>query len=176
MVLAVAAALVLAGCGGDDGDTATLQTEADGLDPVETEAADPEPDDDVEAADPETEDEAPEASGAATVAVASTDLGDVLVDGDGMTLYAFLPDEGGDPTCTEGCVDNWPLFSGPADAGDGVDASLLGTATHPDGTTMATYDGWPLYYFANDAAPGDTNGQGLGENWWVIGADGELIQ
>jgi predicted lipoprotein with Yx(FWY)xxD motif len=38
------------------------------------------------------------------------------------------------------------------------------------------YGGWPLYYFASDSAPGDTNGQGVGDVWYVIGADGEFIQ
>jgi predicted lipoprotein with Yx(FWY)xxD motif len=37
-------------------------------------------------------------------------------------------------------------------------------------------NGWPLYFFANDAAPGDTNGQGVGDNWFVVGTDGEPIQ
>ena len=34
---------------------------------------------------------------------------------------------------------------------------------------------WPLYYFANDSAPGDLNGQAVGDVWFVVGADGELI-
>ena len=45
-----------------------------------------------------------------------------------------------------------------------------------DGTVQATVNGFPVYYFANDAAAGDTNGQGVGGNWYVVGADGELIQ
>ena len=28
---------------------------------------------------------------------------------------------------------------------------------------------WPLYRFAGDAAPGDTNGQGSGGVWFVVG-------
>jgi predicted lipoprotein with Yx(FWY)xxD motif len=114
-------------------------------------------------------------SAVATVAVASSNLGDILVDGDGMTLYAFLPDDQGDPTCTDGCADNWPPLVGPATAGDGVDEALLGTVAHPSGVTMVAYDGWPLYHFAGDQAAGDVNGQGVGDNWYVVGADGSPI-
>ena len=61
-------------------------------------------------------------------------------------------------------------------AGDGVDGSLLGTTERDDGTTQVTYDGQPLYVFASDAAPGDTNGQGVGEVWFVVGPDGKTIE
>ena len=68
-------------------------------------------------------------------------------------------------------------MAGPATAGEGADEAMLGTAARPDdGSEQATYNGWPLYYFAQDAAPGDTNGQGIGENWWVVDpATGEAI-
>lgn len=114
--------------------------------------------------------------GETTVAVASSDLGDILADGEGMTLYVFIPDDQGTPTCTDDCAETWPLFEGPATAGEGADDALLGTAEHPDGTTMATYNDWPLYYFAPDEQPGDTQGQGVGDNWFVVGPDGEPIR
>jgi predicted lipoprotein with Yx(FWY)xxD motif len=50
--------------------------------------------------------------------------------------------------------------------GDGVDGELT-TFPRADGTLQVAYDGAPLYYFANDTTPGDTNGQGLGDNWFV---------
>ncbi len=143
------------GAAGDDDPTATDATEAD--------TADGDADDDGAMAD-------------ATVAVATSDLGDILVDGEGRTLYMFVPDDQGDPTCTDDCAATWPPFEGPATAGEGADGALLATATHPSGTTQATYDGWPLYYFANDQAPGDTNGQGLNDVWFVLGPDGEPIR
>ena len=56
--------------------------------------------------------------------------------------------------------------------GDGVDESLLGTVDHPDAGTQVTYNGWPLYFFSGDSAPGDTNGQGQGGVWYVVDPTG----
>ena len=39
-----------------------------------------------------------------------------------------------------------------------------------------TVDGWPLYFFSGDSAPGDTNGQGVGDVWYVVGPDGAAIE
>ena len=98
-------------------------------------------------------------------------LGQILVDGDGMTLYMFVPDAQGPSTCVEGCLEAWPMVQGPATAGAGVDAALLATAPRPeDGTAQATCDGWPLYTFTQDAAAGDVTGQGVGGNWYVLDA------
>ena len=121
-----------------------------------------------------TEDAA--AEDGAIVAVASTDLGDVLADGDGATLYAFLNDEQGASVCYDDCEQNWPPLPGPAQAGEGTDQSLLATVERDDGTSQATYNDWPLYYFAGDAAPGDTAGQGVGEVWFVVDASGEPVK
>ena len=87
-----------------------------------------------------------------------------------MTLYMFVPDAQGAPTCTGGCLEAWPLVAGPATAGEGVDAALLATAEHPEGGTQATCNGWPLYTFIQDAAPGDVTGQASGDNWFVLDA------
>lgn len=118
--------------------------------------------------------EAPEA-GADTISIASSSLGDILQDGEGRTLYLFNPDAQGDPTCYDDCAAAWPAFTEEVTAGDGVDASLLGTATRTDGAVQVTYNGWPLYYFSGDAAPGDTNGQGLNDIWWVVDATGTAV-
>jgi predicted lipoprotein with Yx(FWY)xxD motif len=56
-----------------------------------------------------------------------------------------------------------------------VDASLLGTVERPDGSIQATYNGWPLYYFAGDPGAGDVNGQGVNDIWWVVSPAGEAI-
>ena len=107
---------------------------------------------------------------------AETDLGTILVDGQGHTLYMFMPDNQGASTCTGDCLGAWPALLGPATAGEGVDESLLGTAARPDdGTEQVTYDGWPLYYFAQDAAPGDTFGQALNDVWYVVDPAGAPI-
>ena len=199
LLVAVMATLVmvLAACGGDSSETADPAADApaeDGEDAAgdgDGESTGDEGTDGSDGSDESEESEGSEESSetddgddepagddmaSATVAVASSDLGDIVVNGEGRTLYMFVPDEGGEPTCTDDCAAAWPVFEGPATAGDGVDGSLLATATHPSGATQATYGGWPLYYFANDAAPGDINGQGVNDVWFVLGPDGEPIR
>jgi predicted lipoprotein with Yx(FWY)xxD motif len=112
----------------------------------------------------------------ATVAVANSKLGDILVDGDGRTLYAFTKDKGDQSACSGECASNWPPLTGTATAGTGVQAGLLSTAMQANGDSQVTYDGRPLYYFAGDAKPGDTNGQGVGNVWFAVTADGELVK
>lgn len=112
------------------------------------------------------------------VTVASTSLGEVLADAEGMTLYMFDPDEQGASTCYDQCATSWPplVVEGEPAAGEGADAALLGTVERDDGSVQVTYDGWPLYYFAQDAAAGDVKGQGVNDVWWVLGAGGEPIR
>ena len=99
------------------------------------------------------------------------DLGDFLTDANGMTVYLFDNDEPGMSNCTEGCLENWPAVT--IYPGDRVWVSAgisgeLGTIERDDGDIQVTYNGMPLYYFAQDEAPGDTTGQGRGEVWWVV--------
>ena len=102
-------------------------------------------------------------------------LGTILTDSDGNTLYLFVPDAQGPSTCEGGCLEAWPAVPGDVSAGSGADDGLLGTTTRSDGSEQATYNGWPLYYFANDAAPGDVNGQGANDVWFVLDASGNAI-
>lgn len=179
--------LALAGCGGDDGTTAAPTPEADAPEAEvttppaeEPTAATPEPTSEATPQPtPEADGETPAADGeGATVAVGETDLGEVLVDGDGRTLYIFEPDEGQGPTCTDQCADAWPpLVSAVTPTAEaGVDEALLDVDERPDGGMQAAYNGWPLYRWAGDEAPGDVNGQGVNEVWWVIGPDGEPLR
>lgn len=113
-------------------------------------------------------------------AVENVEYGMHLVDADGMTVYAFLPDEAGDSTCYGDCADAWPPLLAPEDdlgaaLGEGVDADLVGTVERDDGSMQLTYDGWPLYLFAQDAAAGDVAGQGAAERWYVVAPNGDLI-
>jgi predicted lipoprotein with Yx(FWY)xxD motif len=117
----------------------------------------------------------------ATVSVWQTaDLGSYLIGPEGMTVYLFTNDEQGAGTsaCSGDCLTNWPPVT-VADAADlvkGVNLhGELGTITRDDGTLQVTYDGWPLYYFANDAAPGDTTGEGRGDVWWTIAPETVVI-
>jgi predicted lipoprotein with Yx(FWY)xxD motif len=119
------------------------------------------------------------ATGDATISLTENALGSIVIAADGMTVYGFTPDTGGTPTCYDDCATNWPplLVDDPAAAsvGAGLDASLLSTVDRTDGTKQVKYGDWPLYYFANDSAAGDTNGQGVGEKWFVVDAAGALI-
>ncbi len=168
--------MVLACCGllaaacADDEPTASDTTEA--TSPTPTAPATTAPPD--TATDAATSSET-EAGGAATVAVAASDLGEILVDAEGRTLYLFLNDEQGDPTCNDDCAQAWPPLEGPGEAGEGAAADLLGTVEREDGTQQVTYNDWPLYYFANDQQPGDTNGQGVGDVWFVVDVTGEPV-
>ena len=121
------------------------------------------------------------AAGAVSLALADSSLGKIIVDGAGKTLYMFTPDSAGTPTCYEQCATNWPALKADDAAsvtvGTGLDASKLSVVDRTDGGKQVKYGTWPLYYFANDAAAGDVNGQGAGDGkWWVVGADGEPIK
>ena len=125
--------------------------------------------------------EEPSASaGAVELKLGESSLGQIITDGAGKTLYMFQPDEAGTPTCYDDCATAWPplLADDPASVtvGTGLDASKLTVVPRTDGGSQLKYGAWTLYYFANDAAAGDTNGQGLNDVWWVIGADGEPIK
>ena len=88
----------------------------------------------------------------------------------------FTPDEAGTPTCYDQCATAWPPLTGEVTAGTGLDASKLTVVDRTDGSKQVKYGNWPLYYFANDVAAGDVNGQGLNDKWYVVGADGEPIK
>jgi predicted lipoprotein with Yx(FWY)xxD motif len=125
--------------------------------------------------------QSPEETGApadATVAVEESDLGQIVVDADGRTLYRFLADEGSESTCYDECEDSWPPLTveGEPVAGEGVDGSLLGTTARTDGSTQVTLDGHPLYHFGGDQTADDVNGQGVGDVWFVVSPTGDAIQ
>jgi len=120
-------------------------------------------------------------TGAATVNVADVGtFGQSLVDGEGRSLYLFTNDtqNSGASSCAGECLVNWPplLTDGDPVAGEGIDETMLGTITLEDGTTQVTYNGWPLYYYAEDTAAGDANGQGVGDVWFLVSPTGEMIQ
>lgn len=130
-----------------------------------------------ESSAPSTAVESEPATGDAAVLAAENDLGQILTDADGNTIYFFANDEEGVSNCADDCLANWPPVeaSGTPSGGEGVTAEL-GTMDRDDGTTQLTVNGYPAYYFAGDEAAGDTNGQGVGDIWWVFGADGEPIE
>jgi len=122
----------------------------------------------------------PSSGGKASVKLASTELGKVIVDAKGRTLYLFEADKGPMSACSGACASVWPPLttSGKPSAGAGVTASKLGTTKRSDGATEVTYNGHPLYTYAGDSAPGQTSGQGLddyGAEWYALSAGGDKI-
>jgi len=120
------------------------------------------------------------ASAGTKVAVASSKLGRILVDGRGRTLYLFARDKNGMSACSGACTVYWPplIAAGKPHAVAGARASLLGTTRRADGRLQVTYRRHPLYRYAGDAKKGQTNGQGLntsGGKWWVLSPSGKKI-
>jgi predicted lipoprotein with Yx(FWY)xxD motif len=109
----------------------------------------------------------------------SEEFGEILVDSQCRALYAFTQDVDGEPTCVDDCAEAWPplivedrtttFFP------DYLDPELFTGVDHPEGEQVKFGD-WPLYYFAQDTAPGDLNGQGVGGVWWLVAPDGTLIE
>ena len=106
---------------------------------------------------------------ASVQATVNSSLGTILTDSNGMTLYRFTNDQANMSNCTGQCATLWPplLSQGSPVAGTGV-AGMLGTITRQDGSTQVTYNGIPLYLYSKDTKPGDTNGQGVGNIWFVV--------
>ena len=57
-----------------------------------------------------------------------------------------------------------------------LDPALWSTVENPEAGAMLKIGDWPLYTFAADEAPGDVNGQGVGEVWYAVAPDGSLIE
>ncbi|MFD8352739.1 hypothetical protein ACFV1X_27865 [Streptomyces coelicoflavus] len=164
----LASALLVAtaatGCAGDGGESAADGTEtgnaADRLDTNVIPAA--------------------TSSAAPAAEVKDGTYGKMLVDEKGRTLYLFEKDTKNKSKCDGDCAKAWPPFTvkKTPTAGKGVKKDLLGTAKRGDGSEQVTYDGHPLYRFADDQKADDTNGQGVdafGAKWFVVGPDGKKI-
>jgi predicted lipoprotein with Yx(FWY)xxD motif len=153
-------ALVLAACGGDD-DSANNASDSSAA--TTTTAADA------------TTTSGAAATGEFTVNVASTKLGETLVDAQGRTLYAFKADTGGKSVCNAGCDTTWPplTVTGEVKLAAGLDEDDFKTITRDDGTTQVTDYGQPLYTYSGDTKPGDTNGDGVGGVWYAVNKEGK---
>ncbi|MBO9676078.1 MAG: hypothetical protein J7577_21745 [Sphingobacteriaceae bacterium] len=103
-------------------------------------------------------------------------FGTVLTDKDGKTLYFFASDATGVPTCVGGCETVWPLYySADASTDLNLNKAEVGEVTRTDGRKQSTYRGYPLYYYAGDAAKGDIKGDGVGGIWFVAKPDYSLM-
>jgi predicted lipoprotein with Yx(FWY)xxD motif len=108
------------------------------------------------------------------------DLGEILVDGAGRTVYAFTMDPMNAPTCYDVCADTWvPLLTkGDPAGGIGIDVSAARNTPRRDGGNQVTYKGHPLYHYAGDEDDRDAGGQGLdlfGGEWHVLTTDGQPL-
>ena len=116
----------------------------------------------------------------ATVGVANENVGKILVDSKGRTLYLFERDSGTKSTCTGACTVEWPPLraTGKPTVGGGANASVVTTSARSDGKLQVTYNGHPLYLFSGDQSPADTNGQGVnafGGLWYALSSAGDQI-
>jgi predicted lipoprotein with Yx(FWY)xxD motif len=116
----------------------------------------------------------------ATVGVANENLGKILVDSQGRTLYLFQRDSGTKSTCTGVCAVEWPPLRASREptVGAGGSASAVATSARSDGKPQVTYNGHPLYLFSGDQGPNDTNGQGVnafGGLWYALSSSGNKV-
>jgi len=109
-------------------------------------------------------------------------VGAVLVNREGRTLYTFAPDRHTKVTCVSSCASVWPpvkLASGETAGGSSpLKASLFSSDPDPEGGSVVTYAGWPLYTYAGDQGAGQDNGQGIeanGGRWYVIAPSGKVV-
>jgi predicted lipoprotein with Yx(FWY)xxD motif len=178
IILTVLLATILAACsgGGASSPSAASAPPVTSQAPASEEPASEEPASEAPASEAPAS-QAP-AAGDALVTVVDSEHGQILADGEGRTLYLFTPDTAGDSTCYDDCATNWPplLAEGEITVGAGLDAANFSTTERTDGGMQVKIGEWPLYYFANDAAAGDTNGQGVGDVWYVVSPTGEAIQ
>jgi predicted lipoprotein with Yx(FWY)xxD motif len=104
-------------------------------------------------------------------------IGTYVTDGAGRTLYRFDKDSNKPPkaTCNGDCAKTWPplLIKSPGKIfPKGINPKIIGYVERADGHCQVTINGWPVYYFAKDAKPGDINGQGVGGTWFAINPKG----
>ena len=117
----------------------------------------------------------------ATITVASSSLGRILVDGHRRTVYLFEKDKGMRSTCYGACASFWPPVTTSAAplAGKGASTAKLGTIKRSNGTLQVVYNRHPLYTYAGDAKPGQTNGEGVnkfGAEWYAVSPAGKTVE
>ncbi|MBI2887298.1 MAG: LPXTG cell wall anchor domain-containing protein [Chloroflexi bacterium] len=111
------------------------------------------------------------AAGPASVKISVSPLaGTMLTDGAGRSLYLFTRDERNKSNCAGACAQIWPplITEGAPQASTGAAAGLLGSTARADGSQQVTYNGWPLYYYAQDTQMGDVKGQNVNNVWFVV--------
>jgi predicted lipoprotein with Yx(FWY)xxD motif len=150
MLLAIAGALSIAGCGG--GGSSTGSTEA--------------------------EPQASGGSGEEVFTAEVNGLGTVLTNGEGQTVYIFRKDKGEESACYGECASFWPALTtkGAPTGAEGAETADLGTIERKDGTMQVTYKGHPLYTFITDEAPGEAAGNEFEGLWFAVDTTGEAVK
>jgi predicted lipoprotein with Yx(FWY)xxD motif len=99
-------------------------------------------------------------------------IGKYLTDYEGKTLYWFKKDPPGKTACLGSCLDKWSIYYRKnVETPKELKAEDFKTITRPDGKKHTLFRGYPLYYYINDKKPGDTSGQGINKEWFVINPD-----
>lgn len=112
-------------------------------------------------------------------AVSDAELGKLVTDELGLTLYRFDQDTAEPPksNCDGDCVETWPpVLVEDVTAGEGIDESLLGEVVRADGSKQLTVGGWPAYHYVKDVNAGDVKGQGVGGKWFALTPEGKKAQ
>ena len=120
--------------------------------------------------------QAPSGGGSTGLHVASTSLGNVLVDSSGRTVYMLTADSPGHSSCSSACLAYWPPVA-PAGHASTVTAKV-GSTTTSGGAKIATAGGWPLYTFVQDQKAGDVTGEGVatfGGTWYAVSPSGKPV-
>lgn len=168
--LLVLIALLTAACGAEGGDQTTMAQD----EPAATTTAAGQEEPDTTIAAPQTT--ATETETMDGVHVADTGLGEILVGPDGFTLYVFDSDIDGESTCYNACANLWPAVAADTPIGSDLDAAIFGSTARADGSEQLTINGMPLYRYGSDESPGDTMGQGVFGIWWVVDAQGDVVE
>jgi predicted lipoprotein with Yx(FWY)xxD motif len=162
-LLAVGAALAIAGCGSSDNESGGGYGGKSGGGTSTTASGE----------------KTTTGGGGAFVSLASVPkLGLVLVDSKGFTLYDFHKDKGTKSSCYGACAQIWPplLTESAPQPSNGAAAAKLGTTKRSDGTVQVTYAGHPLYTYTADKKPGEANGNdfsSFGAQWYALKGNGE---
>ena len=122
-------------------------------------------------------------SRAAKIQLRHTEVGKVLVDSSGFTVFRFSKDPRNSDTCVKisGCTNLWPplMSSGRPIAGPGVRAALLSTIKLPGGGRQVTYAGHPLYRYSAATEKGETGyvgAQQFGGSWYALNSAGGSVK
>jgi predicted lipoprotein with Yx(FWY)xxD motif len=106
------------------------------------------------------------------------ELGDIIVDKRGMTVYRLTKDSAWPmkSACVGPCLDKWPVVA-PLKKSDtkGIIQKGFVTFDRPDGVKQQSINCWPVYTFSGDKKPGDTNGQGVGGTWFAVSPQAKLV-